>query len=154
MERERTGVAELSAAHEKLEWLRTLSRSTLFGFSRERRLMEQAADAAEALRSGGIPCYLAMCQSPPPEETAFAEATHQWHVVVPGKFNLRTTSVLEEAIFNPDIESEWRAYLERLSDEELARGESATRLCGLFDGVERITRAYEEEMLRRGLSRE
>ena len=115
---------------------------------------QQAADAADALRGAGIPCYLEMCELPPPEETSFAAATHQWRVVVPGNLNLRATSVLEEEIFNPDIESEWKTHLEHLSDDELGEMDPQVVYAGLFDRIERITRAYEEEMLRRGLSME
>jgi len=40
------------------------------------------------------------------------EPTHDWRVLVPGKLNLRATSVLDQEIFNPEIEAQWRAHLE------------------------------------------
>lgn len=111
---------------------------------------QEAADAADALRSAGIPCYLEISEIPQQAEATLRSATHQWRLLVPGKLNLRATSVLDEEIFNPDVEAEWKALLEGLSDSELSEMDPQIVYAGLFDRVERITRAYEEELLRRG----
>lgn len=113
---------------------------------------QEAADAADALRSAGIPCYLEMCELPQQEEGSFTAATHRWRLLVPGKLNLRATSVLDEEIFNPELEAQWKAHLEALSDSELGEMNPQVVYAGLFDRIERITKVYEEEMQRRGLA--
>jgi len=71
--------------------------------------------------------------------------------VVPGNFNMQATSTLERDLFNQEFEAGWKGYLEVLSDDELLEGSPETILCGLFDRIERVTKAYEEEVARRGL---
>ena len=88
------------------------------------------------------------------EQSSAPEPTHDWRVLVPGKLNLTATSVLEEEIFNPEIEAQWRAHLQELSDDELRAVTPRQAYGGLFDRLERVTRAYEDEMARRGLKPE
>ena len=71
--------------------------------------------------------------------------------MVPGNFNLQATSTLERDLFNQEFETGWKTYLEVLSDEELLAVSPETVLCGLYDRIERVTRAYEEEVARRRL---
>ena len=54
-------------------------------------------------------------------------------------------------ILNEEFEAEWKTLLETLSDEDLRGMKPEIAFCGLFDRVERVTRAYEEEMARRRL---
>lgn len=113
---------------------------------------EAASEAADVLRAAGIPCYLEMCEIPREQQSAFPPPTHRWRLLVPGKLNLRATSVLDEEIFNPELETEWKAHLESMSDGELSEMNPQIVYSGLFDRLERLTKAYEEEVLRRGLS--
>ena len=55
-----------------------------------------AADAFDALRVAGIPCYLDFCEVPP-EEVPPPAPTYEWRVMVPGKFNFRADSVLKRS---------------------------------------------------------
>jgi len=109
-----------------------------------------AANARDVLEAAGIPCYLDLFEMPK-EKSAGPEPTHRWRVMVPGKLNLRATSVLERDIFNPDFEPTWKAHLESLSDDELRAMNPQVAFCGLFDRIERVNRVYAEEIARRRL---
>jgi hypothetical protein len=107
-------------------------------------------DARDALEAAGISCYLDLSEIP--EEKSMSERpTHRWRLMVPGNLNLHATSVLERDIFNAEFEAEWKTHLETLSDEELSAMTPRSAFCGLFDRVERVTNAYDEEVARRGL---
>jgi len=68
--------------------------------------------------------------------------------MVPGALNLQATSLLDKEIFNPGVETDWRAHLEALSDDEL-RGLNAEMICaGLLDRIKRLRRAYDDELAR------
>jgi hypothetical protein len=71
--------------------------------------------------------------------------------MVPGHLNLFATSVLERDMFNAEFEAAWKTHLETLPDSELRTMNPQIAFCGLFDRVERVTRAYDEEIRRRGL---
>jgi hypothetical protein len=109
-----------------------------------------AAHARDVLEAAGIPCHLELIEMPE-EDTSGPPPTHQWRVLVPGQLNMRATSVLERDIFNADFEAEWKAHLEVFSDKELRAMNPKTVFCGLFDRIERATRAYSEELARRKL---
>jgi hypothetical protein len=111
---------------------------------------DDVADAREALEVAGIPCYLDLIEE---AESGTSSPMHRWRVLVPGNLNLHATSVLERAIFNAEFEAGWRTHLETLSDEELREMTPEVALCGLFDRVERVTRAYQEEIARRNSHR-
>jgi hypothetical protein len=78
---------------------------------------------------------------------------YRWRVLVPGKLVHRATSVLDRDIFNAEFEAGWRTHLEILSDEELRVMDPEYAFCGLYDRLERINRAYDEEAERRHLKR-
>jgi hypothetical protein len=58
---------------------------------------------------------------------------------------------LDSDIFNAEFEAGWRTHLEVLSDQEVRAMNPQVVFCGLFDRMERVTRAYSEELSRRGL---
>jgi hypothetical protein len=107
------------------------------------------ADAQDALEAAGIPCYLDLSEIPADDSPR--PPTHLWRVMVPGNLNLRAASVLDRDIFNQEYEDEWKTLLETLSDEELSEMKPEVVFCGLFDRVERVTKAYDEELARRKL---
>lgn len=107
-------------------------------------------DARDALEAAGIPCQLELSEMTEVKDVSPAP-THRWRLLVPGALNQRATSVLERDIFNTEFESEWRTHLEMLSDDELRAMDPQEAFCGLFDRVERVTRAYDEELERRGI---
>ncbi len=108
---------------------------------------EGAVDARDALEAAGIPCLLELHEEPEQEEGR----PYRWRVLVPGKLVHRALSVLDRDIFNADFEAELKTHLEMLSDEELRVMEPQYAFCGLYDRLERINRAYDAELARRGL---
>jgi hypothetical protein len=111
---------------------------------------DDIADARDALEAEGIPCYLDLAELPQVEQ-APNPPTHVWRVMVPGNLNLRATSVLDRDLFNADFEAEWKTLLETLSDDEVIEMNPELVFCGLFDRIERVTRAYDAEIARRKL---
>lgn len=108
----------------------------------------EIANARDALEAAGIPCYLDL-SDPPRKESPTQKPPRLWRLMVPGNFNQRATSILERDIFNADFEAEWKTHLEMLSDEELWAMDPKVAFCGLFDRVQRVTRAFDEEIARR-----
>jgi hypothetical protein len=108
---------------------------------------EGSVDARDALEAAGIPCHLELVEEPEQED----RMRFRWRVMVPGKLIHRATSVIDRDIFNAEFETQWKAHLEMLSDEELQVMEPQYAFCGLYDRLERINRAYDEELQRRGL---
>ena len=106
------------------------------------------ANARDALEAAGIPCYLDV-SVPPEEQPPPPKSIRLWRLMAPGNLNQRATSILERDIFNADFEAEWKTHLEMLSDEELRAMDPKVAFCGLFDRVERVTRAFDEEIARR-----
>jgi hypothetical protein len=107
-------------------------------------------EARDALEADGIPCHIELSEIPEAHDAA-PPPTHLWRLLVPGNLNQRATSVLERDIFNPEFEAEWKTLLETLSDEDLRGMKPEIAFCGLFDRVERVTRAYADEVARRRL---
>jgi hypothetical protein len=108
-----------------------------------------AAAARDALEAEGIPCELELVELKEEEPSSGPQPSHQWRLLVPGQLNMQATSILDRDLFNADFEREWRAHLEGFSDEELRAMHPKIAFCGLFDRVERVTRAYNEELARR-----
>jgi len=108
----------------------------------------EIANARDALEAAGIPCYLDL-SDPPEEKPPTRKPPRVWRLMVPGALNQRATSILERDIFNAEFEAEWKTHLEMLSDEELRGMDPKVAFCGLFDRVERVTRAFDEEIARR-----
>jgi hypothetical protein len=113
----------------------------------------QAVSAEEALRAAGIPCHLEFYADPEADEDTPKSHRHRWRILVPGKLTQYATSVLDRDIFNLEFEEQWRNHLEILSDEELREMEPEVAFCGLYDRIERINNAYEEELARRRMKR-
>jgi hypothetical protein len=107
-------------------------------------------DAQNVLEDAGVPCFLDLSEIPK-TDLASPRPTHLWRLMVPFNLNLHAASVLDRDIFNEDFEAAWKANLETLSDEELRGMKPEVAFCGLFDRVERVTRAYAEELARRKL---
>ena len=108
---------------------------------------EGSVEARDVLEAAGIPCHLELIEEPEQED----QMRFRWRVMVPGKLIHRAASVIDRDIFNAEFEAQWRTHLEMLSDEELGVMEPEYAFCGLYDRIERINRAYEEELERRRL---
>jgi len=110
---------------------------------------DSASDADNiraTLTAAGIPCYVSV-------RTLDLDATPgrltEYRVEVPGGLNLEATSVLDKEIYNVEIEAMWRTHLEVLTDEQLLGLKKEVILGGLLDRIERVERAYDEEVARR-----
>jgi hypothetical protein len=106
-----------------------------------------AVDAQNVLRAAGIPCHVAGEEIVP--EAPAPQAQFEYRVMVPGALNLKAVSVLDKEIYNPKLEADWKAHFEELSDEEL-RGLNPDVICaGMQDRIERLRKAYDDEIARR-----
>ena len=110
----------------------------------------EISNARQILETAGIPCYLELLETPE-KERVITYSKRRWRLLVPGNLGLRAGSVLDRDIFNAEFEAGWKAHLQTLSDEELLAMAPRVVFCGLFDRVERVTRAYDEEIARRRL---
>jgi len=103
--------------------------------------------ARDALDAEAIPCKLDLVEIP--AEAGADSPAHEWQLLVPGQFNQWASSVLDRDIFNDDFEATWRAHLEAFSDDELRAMTPQKVFCGLYDRIERVNRAWKEEVARR-----
>jgi hypothetical protein len=110
---------------------------------------EGSVDARDALEAAEIPCHLELHEEPDEGQ----QFRYRWRVLVPGKMLHRATSVLDRDIFNEEFEHQWKSHLEMLTDEELRVMEPQYAFCGLYDRLERVNRAYDEELERRRMDR-
>ena len=108
----------------------------------------EAVHARDVLEAAEIPCHLELYEEPQEDS---AEMRFRWRVLVPGKFTHRAASVLDRDIFNEEFEAGWRTHLEMLSDSDLRLMEPELAFCGRYDRIERVNRAYDEELERRRL---
>jgi hypothetical protein len=112
---------------------------------------DTATSARDVLEAAGIPCYLELIEITEEEKKLYQLPTHRWRLMVPANLNLRAISTLQRDIDNQEFEAVWKAQLEALSDRELLATNPEIVFCGLFDRIERVTKAYEEEVARRRL---
>jgi hypothetical protein len=140
-------VGELDGDNEDApEWIEEAVAACSFASLPGSKSAQDAENAREVLENAGIPCYLEF-RTIDPDLTPPPQA--EYRVLVPGAFTLQAASVLDQEIFNPEIEAQWRTHLEALSDQELLELNKETLLCGLVDRVERVTKVYDQEVARR-----
>jgi hypothetical protein len=110
---------------------------------------QQAAAARDALQAAGIPVYVwsgdVEPQPDPPKQ-------HEFRVMVPDKWMLEAQSVLDQEIFNREVEDQWKTHFQMLSDEELRSVDPQVLFGGLTDRIERVTRAYRDELAEREIT--
>ena len=106
-----------------------------------------AERARDVLRAAGIPCHLSVAALDPRSEQV--QRFDEYRALVPASLNLKAISVLDKEIFNADLEADWRAHFAELSDEELRALNPEIICAGWLDRVERLTRAYTDEIARR-----
>jgi hypothetical protein len=105
-----------------------------------------AAAARDILEAAGIPWYIEALKV---DSESGPQPQYELRLLVPGKFNLEAVSVLDKEIFNAELEAEYRTHFEQLSNEELRAVSPEILLAGLSDRIDRLTRAYTEEIERR-----
>jgi hypothetical protein len=107
-------------------------------------LAPDAAKACEALKAAGIPCHISTQEV---HETGAPQ--REYRVMVPGGRNLEATSVLDQKIFNPEIEADWKTHLQELSDDDFHAMNPELICAGLLDRPSRLKKAYDDELARR-----
>jgi hypothetical protein len=108
---------------------------------------EEAARAEDVLMAAGIPCHLEVVPGDPQSQEG--PRYDEYRVLVPEPLNLKAISVLDQEIFNPQMEEDWRGHFAALSDEDLAQLSPDMICAGLLDRAERLKRAYNDEIGRR-----
>lgn len=73
-------------------------------------------------------------------------------LMVPPGQHLLALSVLDRDFFNPQTEADWKNHFEALNDQELLEIDADLLVAGMKDRIERLVRAYEDELLKRGLA--
>jgi len=106
-----------------------------------------AAKACEALKAAGIPCHISTISREDVHETGAPQ--REYRVMVPGGRNLEATSVLDEKIFNPEIEADWKTHLQELSDADFDALNPELICAGLLDRATRLKKTYDDELARR-----
>lgn len=104
------------------------------------------ADARLILRKADIACFIVQRD---PEKRG-DPITYDL-MVQPGQ-HLLAMSILDRDFFNPQLVQDWQAHFEALSDEELMEIDADLLVAGMRDRIERLVRAYEDELLKRGLA--
>lgn len=133
---------------EDRDWLENAACAIAFTVYPGGSAASDAEAAREALLAAGIPCQISVSSQDPPDAP---QPRHEYRVMVPGVRNLEATSVLDTEIYNPKEEALWRAHFEALSDNDL-RGLRFEAICaGLQDRLQRLKRAYDDEIARRRL---
>ncbi len=103
-------------------------------------------DARTILRKANIACYVVMRD---PEQPGGSSV---YDLLVPPGQHLLALSVLDRDFFNPQTEEDWKAHFTVLSDDELMDLDADLLVAGMRDRIERLVRAYEDELLKRGLA--
>ncbi len=128
------------------EWLAEAACVCTFATYSGSSATSDALNARDILTEAGIPCHVVLRHidpdlAPPPRS--------EYRVMVPGGLNLEAASVLDMEIFNAEIEAEWRNHFAVLADDDLFKVNKEILFGGLVDRVERVRRAYDEEVARR-----
>jgi hypothetical protein len=128
------------------EWIEEAACVCTFSSSAGIGATSDAENARDVLTEAGIPCHVAYRHIDP---NLTPQPRAEYRVMVPGALNLEAASVLDKEIFNAEIEAEWRAHFAVLTDEELIGVNQDVLFGGLLDRIERVRRAYDEEVARR-----
>lgn len=107
----------------------------------------EVEQAHSILESAEIPCHIKITQMD--ESQGGPQPHYLYELMIPGALILPATSVLDKELFNPRTEAEWRNHLAELSDEDFEALNPEDLTAGLVDRVERLERAYNEELARR-----
>ena len=139
-------VEALDLDEEEPDWLESAECVCSFRHLRSMQGVD-ASTARDALLSAGVPCHLSL--TPAGSGEGEAAQFDEYELMVPPGVYLKAKSVLDEQLFNAEIESGLRAHLAALSDEDLQSITPEDICAGLRDLMERLTQAYHDEVARR-----
>jgi hypothetical protein len=103
-------------------------------------------DARSVLDQAGLPCYVMVRE---PEEPG---GPRSFDLLVPPGQHLLALSALDRDFFNPQMEADWKAHFEVLTDRELLDLDADLLVAGMRDRIDRLVRAYEDELIKRDLA--
>jgi hypothetical protein len=129
------------------DWLEDAACVCTFSASSSGYAAPDAGKACDALRDAGIACYILEQKVDDPKSARSPSLEYQ--VMVPAGLNLKATSILDQKIFNPEVEADWRTHLEALSDEDFHAIDPDVICAGFLDRAARLRHAYDDEHARR-----
>ncbi|MEQ1947472.1 MAG: hypothetical protein ABL995_09790 [Bryobacteraceae bacterium] len=128
------------------DWLEDAACACSFESSPGNDAAPDLDEARSVLEAAGIPCHAVGSELDAKKETR----RYAYSLMVPAAMNMRALSVLDRDFFNPRLESEWKTHFADLSDDELRALSLQDLTAGMLDRVERLTKAYKQEMAGRG----
>lgn len=130
---------------EEPAWLPEAINVVSFGDATGDAIPGGAQQARVVLKKAAIPAYITV-ENP---QDSSGRAGILYNVMVPSEHLLRAKSVLDKEIFNVLLETEHRTHFESMPVEAFEALEEDTLVAGMLDRVERLRRAYREEVARR-----
>jgi hypothetical protein len=118
--------------------------SEMIGRNDQARMREAVA----ILVGSGIGCYTKVS-----EDTDGAGARRSsCDLLVPFNQQLQAVSILDKKLFNAQHEADWKGHFQTMTDDELLALDEDALVAGLRDRADRLIRAWEDELLKRGLA--
>jgi hypothetical protein len=135
------------------DWLEDAACACSFASGPEGAGAAEAENARQVLEDAGIPCRISVEEVETDSRPNEAPPRREYRVMVPGALNMIATSVLDKEIFNEELDANWRAHFEALTDDQLRDVDPDLICAGLADRIERLQRAYYDEIARRKIKR-
>lgn len=134
-------------------WLEDAACACSFAGGPEGAGAAEAENARQVLEDAGIPCQISVEEVEGASRPDDAPPRREYRVMVPGALNMIATSVLDKEVFNEELDANWRAHFEALTDDQLRDVDPDLICAGLADRIERLQRAYYDEIARRKIKR-
>ena len=141
------------ADEDESDWLEDAACACSFASGPEGAGAAEAENARQVLEEAGIPCQISVEDVDSDSRPDGAPPRREYRVMVPGALNMIATSVLDKEIFNEELDASWRAHFEALTDDQLRAVDPELICAGLADRIERLQRAYYDEIARRKIKR-
>lgn len=135
------------------DWLEDAACACSFAGGPEGAGAADAENARQVLEDAGIPCQISVEAVETNSRPEDAPKRLEYRVMVPGALNMIATSVLDTEVFNQELDANWRAHFEALTDDQLRSLDPELICAGLADRIERLQRAYYDEIARRKIKR-
>ena len=128
-------------------WLPEAAIATSFTSSADHDAAAEAREACDALTAAGIPNHLVPSESH--EDGQDSVPRQELQIMVPNALALHAGNALDQAIFNPQMETLWRTHMQELSPEAFG-GLTEEAICGGYeDLIRRYQRVWRQETARR-----
>jgi hypothetical protein len=132
------------------DWLPEAAIATSFTSSPDHDAGLEAQQACDVLSAAGIPNSMIVTDGDENDENDEEPAPQsQLQIMVPNALALHADNALSKGIFNPQLESWWRAEMQDLSDQDFAMLSEEAICAGYLDLIHRYRRVWREEVARR-----